>query len=102
MITWETHNWQQQLKKSKSLTKRWKKDEWQQSIRVILGDIKLNNDTLIELLRFRPDETVNVSFKAVQMNLFDDNSPQEDELYSITEGDVPLREGDVVEKEFRF
>lgn len=48
------------------------KDEWQQSIRIILGDIELNNDTLVDLRRFRPDETVNVTFEAVQLELFSD------------------------------
>lgn len=101
------------------------KDEWQQSIRIILGDIELNNETLVDLRRFRPDETVNVIFEAVQLELFSDKPlnkrlsestseeevigeeeeiqmDKEDELLIVEEGDITLGEDQTIEKEFEF
>lgn len=88
------------------------KDEWQQSIRVVLGDIELNNENLIELRRFRPDETINVSFETIQLCLDDfqrddhpglrGDSPTVEDGTSIHEGELPLEAGAVVEKEFTF
>jgi hypothetical protein len=46
-------------------------DNWEQSIRVILGDIELNNENLVELRKFRPNEAVNVCFESQQMSLED-------------------------------
>ncbi|MBS4026901.1 MAG: hypothetical protein KGZ96_14700 [Clostridia bacterium] len=46
-------------------------DNWEQSIRIILGDIELNNDNLVELRKFKPNEAVIVCFESQQVNLFD-------------------------------
>lgn len=43
---------------------------WQQSIRVILGDIELSNENLLELRQFRPNEPVMVTIEPVQMTIF--------------------------------
>ncbi len=97
------------------------KEEWQQSIRIILDDIELNNETLVDLRRFRPDETVNVTFEAVQLELFSNKIPikkqtsgevilgddevvrtDNDELMIIEEGEVELEENESIEREFNF
>ncbi|MDT8861014.1 hypothetical protein N0O92_12295 [Alkalihalobacillus sp. MEB130] len=94
------------------------KDEWNQSVRIILGDIELNNENFIALRRFRPDEIVHVTLESAQMSLFD-MQPKKKAVAAIlgNEGkgrkrevvDVPLvvedgmiEEGEVVEQEFRF
>ncbi|GAE36648.1 hypothetical protein [Halalkalibacter akibai] len=95
------------------------KDEWNQSVRIILGDIELNNDNFIALRRFRPDEIVHVTLESAQMSLFD-MQPKKRATAAILgdevkvrkkkdERDVPLvveggvlGEGEVVEQEFRF
>ena len=46
-------------------------ESWDQSIRIILGDIELNDENLIELKKFRPNEAVNVCFESQQMNLME-------------------------------
>jgi len=46
-------------------------DGWAQSIKVSLEDIELTNDNLLELRQFRPNESVNVVFKSVQLDLFE-------------------------------
>ena len=46
-------------------------ESWDQSIRIILGDIELNDENLIELKKFRPNEAVNVCFESQQMNLLE-------------------------------
>jgi len=46
-------------------------DGWAQSIRVSLEDIELTNDNLLELRQFRPNESVDVVIKSVQLNLFE-------------------------------
>ncbi|MBS4025155.1 MAG: hypothetical protein KGZ96_05710 [Clostridia bacterium] len=46
-------------------------DNWEQSIRIILGDIELNNDNLVELRKFKPNEAVTVCFESQQVNLYD-------------------------------
>lgn len=56
-------------------------ETWDQSIRIILGDIELNDENLIELKKFRPNEAVNVFFESQQMNLFE----LEDERVKETE-----------------
>lgn len=100
------------------------KEEWQQSIRVILGEIELNNENLIALRQFRPDEFVHVSIDAAQLSLEDLKQSQttkkmqkvtesilgedsivtktEDDAFFIQEGEVPLAEGEVVVEEFKF
>lgn len=107
------------------------KEEWQQSIRVVLGDIELNNDNLIQLRQFRPDEPVNVTFDSVQLNFQDlrkaekqsgkrgndieisevigekefSSSPSSTkpfELLEVIEGERPLQEGETVKNEFKF
>jgi len=45
-------------------------DSWAQSIRVSLEDIELTNDNLLELRQFRPNESVEVVFKSIQLDLF--------------------------------
>jgi len=45
-------------------------DSWAQSIRVSLEDIELTNDNLLELRQFRPNESVDVVFKSIQLDLF--------------------------------
>ncbi|MCM3761842.1 hypothetical protein M3212_13770 [Alkalihalobacillus oceani] len=73
-----------------------KKDEWQQSIRIILGDIELNNDNFIALRRFRPDEIVRVSMESEQMSLFDSRKKTLNKKEMIF-GEVEM-EGEVVEE----
>ncbi|MBS4026659.1 MAG: hypothetical protein KGZ96_13475 [Clostridia bacterium] len=46
-------------------------ESWDQSIRIVLGDIDLNDENLIELKKFRPNEAVNVCFESQQMNLLE-------------------------------
>jgi len=46
-------------------------ESWDQSIRIILGDIELNDENLIELKKFRPNEAVNVFFESQQMSLLE-------------------------------
>ena len=48
-------------------------DDWQQSIRVTLGDIELTNENLLELRQFKPNELVLVEIKPVQLSMFDIN-----------------------------
>ncbi|MDV2683992.1 hypothetical protein RYX56_06350 [Alkalihalophilus lindianensis] len=104
-----------------------RKDEWDQSVRIILGDIELNNENLISLRRFRPDEIVHVSIDSALMSLFNldkkksaveifgenvkkvteqDESvegEEEDDDEFMYEGDYrPLGEGEMVVQEFRM
>lgn len=107
------------------------KEEWHQSIRVVLGDIELNNENLIKLRGFHPDELVNVTFDSVQLNFEDlreaekrSGHPSNEietsevvgeeeptvprsaansvELLEVIEGDRPLQEGETVKNEFKF
>lgn len=82
-------------------------DNWEQSIRIILGDIELNNDNLVELRKFKPNEAVTVCFESQQMNLMDlpfaenpsvpeDNIPEdltEDIQEGATQQEIYLIEG---------
>ncbi|WP_240373970.1 hypothetical protein [Bacillus piscicola] len=94
-----------------------KKEEWHQSVRVILGDIELNNDNFIALRKFRPDEIVHVSIESAQRDAppAQLNEQQADDMLLdsptapvydlkdedlIEEGETRLGEGDVVEEEF--
>ncbi|KAF1084943.1 hypothetical protein SPSYN_01079 [Sporotomaculum syntrophicum] len=75
-------------------------DSWAQSIRVSLEDIELTNDNLLELRRFRPNETVDVVLKSVQPDLFElaakrrggavnlEDGEDNEELVTFTEEDA--------------
>lgn len=51
-------------------------DGWAQSIRVVLEDIELTDENLTELRQFRPNELVSVEISPVQLNLFDQQTPE--------------------------
>ena len=53
-------------------------DTFDQSIRIILGDIELNNENLIELRKFRPNEAVKVCLQSQQVSI--DELPFQDEI----------------------
>ncbi|WP_066639224.1 hypothetical protein [Desulfolucanica intricata] len=48
-------------------------EDWEQSIKVILDEIELNDENLLELRQFKPNEVVSVEIKPVQISLFDDS-----------------------------
>ncbi|MDV2685193.1 hypothetical protein RYX56_12585 [Alkalihalophilus lindianensis] len=91
------------------------------------GDIELNNDNLISLRGFRPDEIVQVCIDSAQLSLFDldkkksgvqifndnikqvmlkeENMKVEEDLtegIEIFDGDIPLQDGNYVVEEFRI
>ena len=63
-------------------------DSWQQSIRVVLGDIDLTNENLLELRQFKPNENVFVTIEAGQQ-----------QLSIIPGGAAPGQEGNMAERE---
>ncbi|MCC5910656.1 MAG: hypothetical protein JJT76_09495 [Clostridiaceae bacterium] len=46
-------------------------DNWNQSITIILSDIELNDENLIAIRKFRPNEEISVSFKTLQLSMTD-------------------------------
>lgn len=89
-----------------------KKDEWQQSVRIILGDIELNNESFLALRKFRPDEMVHVAIDTAQMSLLpkeeedseafgeDEWEEESEDLFTMEEGEETLRSGERVSQEF--
>lgn len=88
-----------------------KKDEWQQSVRIILGDIELNNESFLALRKFRPDEMVHVSIDTAQMSLLpkeenseafgeDEWEEESEDLFTMEEGEETLKIGERVSQEF--
>lgn len=98
-------DFQAHLKKIEIINKT-QGEQWIQSIRIILEDIELNNENLVELRRFKPNELIFTTLESIQPTLFDqpgrDLSGEDDEDGPgiFQEGDGPA-EG-VVLKEFSF
>lgn len=46
-------------------------ENWFQSIRIILEDIELNDENLVELRQFRPNELIFTTLESIQPTLFD-------------------------------
>ena len=46
-------------------------DNWFQSIRIILEDIELNDENLVELRQFRPNELICTTLESIQPALFE-------------------------------
>lgn len=46
-------------------------ENWFQSIRIILEDIELNDDNLVELRQFRPNELIFTTLESIQPTFFD-------------------------------
>lgn len=91
-------------------------ENWFQSIRIILEDIELNDDNLVELRQFRPNELIFTTLESIQPTFFDQAgqvSPGAEtrEIAHEEPGDddplVTFQEGDggvdgVVLKQFNF
>jgi len=91
-------------------------ESWVQSIRIILEDIALNDENLVELRQFRPNELIFTTLESVQPTLFPREEQQGrgsapgDLALDDAGGDEPLltfEEGDgqvdgVVVKQFSF
>ena len=82
-------------------------EQWYQSIRIILEDIELNNENLVELRQFKPNELIFTTLESVQPTLLDKQPGQDlsgdddkDEPITIEEGDGTAK--GVVLKEFSF
>ena len=76
-------------------------ENWDQSIRIVLGDIELNDENLIELKKFKPNEAVNVCFESQQMNLLElaDGQANETDMEDLSTTD---KEGDLDTQEICF
>lgn len=46
-------------------------ENWFQSIRIILEDIELNDENLVELRQFRPNELISTTLESIQPTLFE-------------------------------
>ncbi|WP_078394539.1 hypothetical protein [Shouchella patagoniensis] len=79
------------------------RERWHQEIQILVSDIEMNNDNLIEVRRFRPDEIVEIQLRSAQLSLFDkpeDEASTENDVEELcieNGGDNPK-----IEKEFRF
>lgn len=79
------------------------RERWHQEIQILVSDIEMNNDNLIEVRRFRPDEIVEIELRSAQISLFDqpkteeENNNKSEELCHEDGGDTPI-----IEQEFRF
>ncbi|GAF18854.1 hypothetical protein JCM19046_3462 [Bacillus sp. JCM 19046] len=47
------------------------RERWHQEIQILVSDIEMNNENLIEVRRFRPDEIVEIELRSAQLSLFD-------------------------------
>lgn len=89
-------------------------ESWSQSITILLSDIELNDENLVAIRKFRPNEEISVSLQPLQLSIVDKrpaknevveinpgaSEPQE-ELFSI-DYDEDIPEGDRVLKTFKF
>ncbi|SET58491.1 hypothetical protein SAMN05660297_02829 [Natronincola peptidivorans] len=87
-------------------------DNWNQSISIILSDIELNDENLVAVRKFRPNEEIYVAFESLQLSMMDplekdvsevleeEEVPQED-LF-VMDYDQELLEGDKVVKKFEL
>lgn len=66
------------------------KDRWQQAINVELGEIALNDENLLALRKFRPDEDIVVTIEAMQVNMLEEISCIKKE--NPTEGQIQKKE----------
>lgn len=63
----------------------------------------MNNDNLIEVRRFRPDEIVEIQLRSAQLSLFDkpeEGAPLEEDVEELCIEDGGINPK--IEKEFRF
>ena len=51
-------------------------ENWFQSIRIILEDIELNDENLVEIRQFRPNELIFTTLESIQPTLFDQEGLQ--------------------------
>ncbi|WP_059103416.1 hypothetical protein [Shouchella shacheensis] len=90
------------IKKIEILNKT-RKEQWYQSVQIVLSDIELNNDNLITLRRFRPDETVRVSMESLQLDLFAKHMRKRERVEEgITFGEEELGDDETIDREFHF
>ncbi|SET45923.1 hypothetical protein SAMN05660297_02462 [Natronincola peptidivorans] len=87
-------------------------DNWSQSISIILSDIELNDENLVAIRKFRPNEEISVAFETLQLSMMD--PPEEEITEVLEEEEVPqedlfvidydqeLLEGDKVVKKFEL
>ncbi|GAF15010.1 hypothetical protein JCM19045_4350 [Bacillus sp. JCM 19045] len=78
------------------------RERWHQEIQILVSDIEMNNENLIEVRRFRPDEIVEIELRSAQLSLFDQpkkapDGEESEELCLEDGGDCPI-----IEQEFRF
>lgn len=55
--------------KKMDITNKVTADKWNQTITITLSDIELNDENLIAIRKFRPDEEVKVSLQSLQLTL---------------------------------
>ncbi len=87
--------------KKMDLTNKVAGNLWKQSIVISLGEIALNDDNLVAIRKFRPDEEVIVTIEPLQKNQFEEierlcrEHPREGEIFP---GKDPLRKGSVKDR----
>ena len=62
-------------------------ENWSQSITILLSDIELNDENLIAIRKFRPNEEISVSFETLQLSMLDDDIHYNNEIEEIEEED---------------
>ncbi|ABR47087.1 hypothetical protein Amet_0862 [Alkaliphilus metalliredigens QYMF] len=90
-------------------------DTWSQSISIVLSDIELNDENLVALRKFRPNEEISVSLDPLQLSMLGKEAPEDEEMVEILEEsdefeeelftidyDEELPEGDQIVKTFTF
>ncbi|MCC5911661.1 MAG: hypothetical protein JJT76_14645 [Clostridiaceae bacterium] len=88
-------------------------DNWNQSITIVLSDIELNDENLIAIRKFRPNEEISVSFKTLQLTMSDFHeeyatedinaveTEEEEALFEMDYDEIPPDPKDIV-KTFDF
>ncbi|WP_059104281.1 hypothetical protein [Shouchella shacheensis] len=78
-----------------------RKEQWYQSVQIVLADIELNNENLIALRKFRPNEVVHVSIESAQQSLFPKRQGKSELMEGIV-GEDEDESGQTVERVFQF
>lgn len=59
-------------------------ENWSQSITILLSDIELNDENLVAIRKFKPNEEISVSFETLQLSMLDDR-PYHNEIIEVEE-----------------
>ncbi|ABR48297.1 hypothetical protein Amet_2138 [Alkaliphilus metalliredigens QYMF] len=62
-------------------------DTWRQSISIVLSDIELNDENLVSLRKFRPNEEISVSLDLMQLSILGEAPPKEEAIHELVEPD---------------